>query len=195
MSISNGVKIIIGLGNPEKKYESTRHNLGRLIVKRFQKQAGFPDFKLKKKFQSLISENKFNKGKIILALPETSMNLSGKSIKSLIANYKLPIIHLLIIHDDFDLELGKIRISKNRGAAGHKGVQSIINELKTKDFIRFRIGIKPKRKPKNLDKFVLKKFTGTEQKIIKKVIEKTLNAIEVFLNQGFEKAMSEFNKE
>lgn len=189
------MKIIIGLGNPQKKYESTRHNLGRLILKEFQKQTDFPEFKLKKKFQSLLSEGNLKKQKMILALPEASMNLSGKSIKSLIANYKLPIIHLLVIHDDFDLELGKIRISKNRGAAGHKGVQSIINELKTKDFIRFRIGIKPNRKPKDLDKFVLKKFTGTEQKIIKKIIEKTLNAIEVFLNQGLEKAMSEFNKE
>ncbi len=189
------MKIIIGLGNPQKKYESTRHNLGRLIIKSFQKQTDFPEFKLKKKLQSLLSEGNFKKQKIILALPETSMNLSGKSIKSLTANYKLPIIHLLVIHDDFDLELGKIRISRNRGAGGHKGVQSIINELKTKDFIRFRIGIKPKRKPKDLDRFVLKKFTETEQKIIKNVIEKTLNAIEVFLNQGLEKAMSEFNKE
>ena len=185
------MKIIIGLGNQEKKYESTRHNLGRLIIKSFQKKADFPEFKTNKKLQALISK----KEEVVLALPETFMNASGQSVKLLAKNYKLKADNIIVIHDDFDLELGKIRISKNKGAGGHKGVQSIINELKTKDFIRFRIGIKPKRKPKDLDKFVLKKFTGTEEKIIKKVIEKTLNAIEVFLNQGLEKAMSEFNKE
>ncbi len=185
------MKIIIGLGNPEKKHESTRHNLGRLIIKSFQKKDDFLEFKTNKKLLALISK----KEKVVLALPETFMNASGKSVKLLAKNYKLDANNIVIIHDDFDLELGKIRISKNRGAGGHKGVQSIINELKTKDFIRFRIGIKPKRKPKDLDRFVLKKFTETEQKIIKNVIEKTLNVIEVFLNQGLEKAMSEFNKE
>jgi len=185
------MKIIIGLGNQEKKYESTRHNLGRLIIKNFQEKAGFSEFKINKKLQALISKEE----RVVLALPETFMNTSGKSVKLLIKNYKLKADNITVIHDDFDLDLGKMKISKNRGAGGHKGVQSIINELKTKDFIRFRVGIKPKRKPKDLDKFVLKKFTETEQKIIEETIEKTLNAIEVFLNQGLEKAMTEFNKE
>lgn len=184
------MKIIIGLGNPEKKHESTRHNLGRLIIKSFQKKAGFPDFELKKKMKALISK----KGKMILAFPETFMNASGKSVKLLVKDYKLKTNNIVVVHDDFALDLGKIKISKSKGAAGHKGVQSIINELKTKDFIRFRVGIKPRRRPKNLDKFVLKKFTKQEKEVIKKTIEKCVEALEFVLEQGLEKAMNEYNK-
>lgn len=188
------MKILVGLGNPEKKYESTRHNLGKLIIENFQKEIKFPDFKLKKKFQALISEGKISKDKIILALPETFMNSSGRAVKSLISNYKMPIKNIWIIHDDFDIELGKLRISKNKSSGGHKGIQSIINELKTKDFVRFRIGIKPKRRPKNLDKFVLKKFTKQEKEVIKKAIKECVKALEFALEQGLEKAMNEYNR-
>ncbi len=184
------MKIIIGLGNPEKKHESTRHNLGRLIIKGFQRKADFPDFELKKKMKALISK----KGKVILAMPETFMNASGKSVKLLVKDYKLKTNNIVVVHDDFDLNVGKIKISKNKGAAGHKGVQSIINELKTKDFIRFRIGIKSKRRPKNLDKFVLKKFTKQEKETIKKAVENCVEALELALEQGLEKAMNEYNK-
>jgi len=184
------MKIIIGLGNPEKKHELTRHNLGRLIIKSFQRKADFPDFELKKKMKALTSK----KGKIILALPETFMNASSKSVKLLVKNYKLKTNNIVVVHDDFDLGLGKLRISKNRSSGGHKGVQSIINELKTKDFIRFRIGIKSKRRPKNLDKFVLKKFTKQEKETIKKAVENCVEALELALKQGLEKAMNEYNK-
>jgi len=188
------MKIIIGLGNPGEKYRSTRHNLGRLIIENFQKEAGFPDFKLKKKLQALVSKDKVNKEKIALALPETFMNSSGKSVKSLTANYKLSAKDIWVVHDDFDLELGKLRISKDRSSGGHKGIQSIMNELKTKDFVRFRVGVKSKRRPRNLDKFVLKKFSKIEKEVIKKAIKKTLEAIALTLEQGLEKAMNEFNK-
>ncbi len=190
MSISNKVKFIVGLGNPGEKYESTRHNLGRLIVKSFQRKIGFPDFELKKKMKALISK----KGKVIIALPETFMNTSGASVKLLVKRYIIDSKNLIVVHDDFDLELGKLRISKNRSSGGHKGIQSIINELKTKDFIRFRIGIKPKRRPKSLDKFVLKKFTKQEKETIKKAIEECVKALELALEQGLEKAMNEYNK-
>ena len=189
------MKIIIGLGNPEKKYESTRHNLGRLIVKSFQEQVGFSDFKLKKKLQSLISEDKFNGEKIILALPGTFMNLSGKAIKSLIANYKLSIKDVWIIYDDFDIELGKLKISENKSSAGHNGIQSIIDELKTKDFTRFRIGIRPKRIPKTLEKFVLKKFTEKELETIGNINNKIIQVLEFALKEGIEKTMNRFNQD
>jgi len=189
------MNLIIGLGNPGKKYESTRHNFGRLIIQAWQKQTGFSDFKEKKKFQALVSEERFQKEKVVLALPETFMNSSGQSVKLMVKNYKLKPDNIVVIHDDFDLDLGKIRISKDKGSGGHKGIQSIIDQLKTKGFIRFRIGIKPKRKPKDLDKFVLKKFSRTEQLIIKKTIKKTLGAISFYLENNLEKAMNEFNKE
>lgn len=197
MKISNGVKLIIGLGNPGKKYKYTRHNLGMLVVNSLRKKLKFSDFKLKKRLEASISEGKFGKEKIILALPETFMNDSGKAVKSLATRYKLPITNIYVIHDDVDIPLGKIRISKGRGAAGHKGVQSVINELKTKNFVRFRIGIKPAPytlDAKTLDGFVLKKFTKQEKETIKEVIKKTMDVFELSFKKGLERAMNEFNK-
>ena len=186
--------LIIGLGNPGEKYQLTRHNIGRLIVSSWQLVAWFPNFKFNKKFNALISKGIFNKKKIVLALPETFMNLSGKSVKSLTTNYKLPTTNLWVIHDDIDLPLGKIRIVKNRGSAGHKGVESIIRELKTKEFIRFRIGISQFAQNQKSNEFVLKNFTKNEEKIVKKLIKKIAEAIEFSLKEGIEKAMSRFNK-
>jgi PTH1 family peptidyl-tRNA hydrolase len=166
--------LIVGLGNPGKKYEKTRHNLGFRVVD----ELGF-----------------LNREKIVLVKPKTFMNLSGKAVKSLIKKYKMPIINLWVAHDDIDIPLGKIRISKGRGAAGHKGVESIIKELGTKNFIRFRIGILPKTgKPKKPEKFVLQKFNKNEERIVKEVIEKAMKAIDFSLKEGLEKAMSKYNK-
>ena len=145
--------LIVGLGNPGKKYKKTRHNVGWRVID-----------VLKKSLDSAQDKD------IILLKPQTYMNKSGKEVKSLITKYKIPISNLWVIHDDIDLPLGTIRISKNIGSAGHKGVQSIIDELRTKNFSRIRIGILPKAgKPKNVEKFVLEKFTKEEKKIVKKV--------------------------
>jgi PTH1 family peptidyl-tRNA hydrolase len=126
------------------------------------------------------------------------MNNSGKGIKSLITNYQLPIANLWVVHDELDLPLGKIKIVKNRGSAGHKGVESIIKELGTKNFLRFRIGIKSSTAEgapaTEKEKFVLQKFKKREEKIVKEVIKKTCQAIETALKEGIDKAMTEFNK-
>jgi len=186
--------LIAGLGNPEKKHQGTRHNIGREVVKNWQKSSRFSNFKFQKKFNALISKGSFENKKIILVLPETFMNLSGRTIKQLLFNYSLPLSGLWVIHDDIDIPLGKIRISQKRGSAGHKGIESIIKELKSKNFIRFRVGVLPKTgKPKSPDKFVLQKFKKDEERIIKETIKKTVKAIEVTLNEGVERAMSEFN--
>lgn len=204
--------LIVGLGNPGRKFEKTRHNFGFMTIDEFQRKNNFPKFKFSKKFKAEVSEGIFNGKKIILAKPQTFMNLSGKSVKSLTTKYLLKIRNkkamamflrryenlfenLFVIHDDLDLPLGKIRIVKNRGAAGHKGVESIIKNLGTKNFVRFRIGICPKTgKPKNPEKFVLKKFNKEEEKIIKEVIKRTALAIKFSLKEGLEKAMSNYNK-
>ncbi len=203
--------LIVGLGNPGKKYVNTRHNLGFQVIDKFFKNRGmsnFFDFKFEKKFLSLISKGKLNNKKIILAKPQTFMNLSGKAVKSLITHY-LPkerqiqamarilrqFDNLWVMHDDIDLSLGKIRIAIGQGAAGHKGVESIIKELNSKNFVRFRIGIQSKTgKPKNSEKFVLQKFTKEEEKVVKEVIKKTIEAIEFSLKKGLEKAMNRYNK-
>jgi PTH1 family peptidyl-tRNA hydrolase len=188
--------LIVGLGNPGKKFEKTRHNLGFLVVESLKsKIKSFSNWKKSKKFLSEISEGKINNEKVILAKPQTFMNNSGKAVKPLIENCKLKIENLIVVHDDLDLPLGKIKISLGRGSGGHKGVQSIIEELGTKNFVRLRIGIQPKNgKPERPEKFVLQRFKKEEEKIIKKVIKKTIEVVELLLKEGLEKAMTEFNK-
>ncbi len=184
------MKIITGLGNPEKKYEFTRHNIGFWVIAAFAEKNNFPGFKLSKKFNALISENIINNEKIILAKPQTFMNESGKAIKSILDFNKTgtapaqtragtaPAI-LILIHDDIDLPIGEIKVSQNRGSAGHKGVESIIQKLGTKNFSRIRIGILPQTgKPENVEKFVLEKFSESEKEILKKAIEQVISALE-----------------
>jgi len=188
--------LIIGLGNHGKKFENTWHNLGRLAVLNWQGKIGFADFRLERKFTSLISRGSFEKKEILLALPETFMNKSGQALGKIVSFYKIKITNLVVVHDDADLQKGEVRISKNRGTAGHKGLDSIVGVLKTKNFTRIRIGVRPKNYvagSKLLDKFVLKKFSRTEEKIVAEVIKKTIEVIEMILEECSEKAMAKYN--
>lgn len=156
------MKIVVGLGNPGKKFEKTRHNVGFRVIDELAKQKarGF-----------------------VIAKPQTFMNNSGQAVKALINFYKVKPQNLWVIHDDIDLPIGQLKIAKNRGSAGHKGVQSIINQLKTKDFNRIRIGICPKAgKPKQVEKFVLQNFTKEEDEILKKTVDSAV----VKINERFE---------
>lgn len=163
-------KLIIGLGNPGKSYELTRHNAGFLAVQNFASANCFPEFKLVKKFNSLVSQ----KDKMILALPQTFMNNSGRAVKKIKDFYKIPPQNILVIHDEIDMALGIFKICRNRGSAGHKGVQSIIDAFKTKNFVRVRIGITsgPSAKKIRTEEFVLKKFPKKELAVIKNIIKK-----------------------
>ncbi len=173
--------LIIGLGNPGNKYKKTRHNIGFRVIDALEKSLDFARDK-----------------EIILFKPQTFMNNSGKAVKHLITNYKIPFTHMWVIHDDIDLPLGTIRVSKNSSSGGHKGVQSIINELGTpnkslrdstgqaKNFVRIRIGIKPEFKI-NTERFVLQNFTKAEEKIIEKVIKKVIETIKESLETGIKK--------
>lgn len=191
--------IIFGLGNPSRKFYKTRHNVGFQVVDKFKRENEFSNWRGRKKdFKALISEGKINNKKIILAKPQTFMNDSGKAVKLLTNFYKITRPGLVVIHDDIDLLLGKIKISKGRGSAGHKGVQSIINEIGAKDFIRFRVGIRPESCNfstivENVGEFVLQEFTRNEQKIIKETIEKTCQALDFMISKGIEKTMSTYN--
>jgi PTH1 family peptidyl-tRNA hydrolase len=203
------MKVIVGLGNPGKKFERTRHNLGFMVIESLKSEfKHFSDWKKSKKLLSKISEGKIDSERVILVKPQTFMNDSGKAVKSLIRNFLLNKTMtelskcLFVIHDDIDIPLGKIKISVDRGSAGHKGVQSIIDEIGTKNFVRFRIGIKPNSKFKmqnaklkfKIQNFVLEKFNKEEEKILKEVFEMACRAIEMAIKEGVEKAMSEFNK-
>ncbi|MFA5361557.1 MAG: aminoacyl-tRNA hydrolase, partial [archaeon] len=127
--------IIIGLGNPGEKFKDTRHNVGFMAIDKFAKENNFDDFKLEKKFEAEISKQ----GKILLAKPQTFMNNSGKTAKKIKSINKTSTF--IILHDDVDLPIGKIKIVKERGSAGHKGVESVIKAIGNKGLIRIRIGI------------------------------------------------------
>ncbi len=191
--------LIVGLGNPGKKYEKTRHNVGFAAIDEIAADFQFPPFNFQSISNSQISKGEINDQKIIMAKPQTFMNLSGQAVRDLIANYQSTINNLFVIHDDIDLPLGTIRVVKNRGAAGHKGIISIIKELKHKNFIRLRIGIKPKNGQQGItnkistENLVLKKFNKEEKETIKKVVKKTPEVVEIFLKEGLEKTMSKFN--
>ena len=173
------MKLIIGLGNPGKKYENTRHNLGFLVIDKLAEKIEIDDWKIKKEFNANIAQGNFNNEKITLAKPQTFMNNSGISVKSIVDYYKISNEEILIIHDDIDLELGEIRIQKDRGSAGHNGVQSIIDILGNKNFIRIRLGIKSidKKKIIETEKLVLQKFSKTEEKTIQETIKKAAGLI------------------
>lgn len=176
--------LVAGLGNPGIKYKSTRHNIGFEIVDQLQENwksiYNFSDWNLSQKFNSDLSEGKISDKKIILAKPTTYMNGSGIAVRKIFKFHKIPYRGIIIIHDDFDLPLGAIRESYGRGSAGHKGVESIITTLGTKNFTRIRIGIKPNKElpPKSLDKFALGKFTATEKKQAEEVVKEAINKIE-----------------
>ena len=165
------MKLIVGLGNPGIKYKKTRHNLGFRVIGELAE-------KFQSAFNAEISEKRIKNQKIILVKPQTFMNNSGMAVKSIMDYYKIPVEDVIIIHDDIDLPLGEIKIQQGRSSAGHKGVQSVIDNLGSKDFIRIRIGIKPTQ-TENIDteKFVLQKFTSKEEKIIKKTIKKAADLI------------------
>lgn len=188
------IMLIIGLGNPGEKYANTRHNIGFSVIDAFAQKNNFGDFKLNKKSEALLAENNFEGKKIILAKPQTFMNNSGNTVREIIKNSKLETKDLIVVHDDIDLPLGKIKIVEGRGSAGHKGVESIIKSLGEESFARIRLGIAPTSgKPENPESFVIGKFTKEEAAIKNRGLEKAVLALNAILQEGLEKAMNGFN--
>jgi len=183
--------VIVGLGNPGAKFQNTRHNIGFMALDKFAEKNNFPEFKLDKKSNALVSENK----NIILAKPQTFMNNSGLAVKNLVRSDLTK--NLIVVHDDADLPVGKIKIVKDRGSAGHKGVESIIKAIGNKNLIRIRIGIAPQSRVSDhrtkAEKVVLKNFLPEEQKFINEVLEKICDALNLFIAAGPERTMNQFN--
>jgi len=193
--------IVVGLGNPGDEYRDTRHNVGRYMLERFRKQNDFPEWKFNKKSKAQESSGVLGKEKVMLVLPETFMNGSGKSVKEYVGSLKAA-ERLVVIYDELDVPLGGLKISYGRSSGGHRGLESIIKNIKTKDFVRIRVGISPKTPSGKLKKptgekpvvdFILGKFKPTEIEILKKVGKKVSEAIQVIIKDGRAKAMGEFN--
>ena len=184
--------LIIGLGNPGKEYEETRHNVGRAVVMAFAKKISANDFSFNKKWNALVAEAKVGKEKVALLLPETFMNKSGAAAGPAARFYKIKPAAIVVVHDDSDIEAGRGKLSFNKSSAGHKGVESVIRALKTESFWRFRIGIQKKRRVE-AEKLVLQKFTPDEKKSVTKVVKRTADALEELMRDGPEVVMNNYN--
>jgi len=175
------MKLIIGLGNPSKQYENTRHNAGFIMLDEIQKQLGFPNFEMHEKFKAEICEKNIAGEKIILTKPQTFMNLSGQSVSLISTFYKIPVENIVVIHDDLDIELGAFKISTDSSAGGHNGVISIFETLGTQKIKRIRVGIegsekKLERQMSGSD-FVLQAFSPEELETVKKLSEEIIATI------------------
>ena len=161
--------LIIGLGNPEKKYANTRHNIGFMAVDFLAEEFNWPKFKLQNKFKAEITLGKYNNQQIILAKPQTYMNNSGQAVQLLKNYFKIQLENLIIIHDEIDLPLEKIRIKNGGSSAGHNGIKSVMEYLASDKFWRIRIGVSNKQRDKMpADKFVLSNFSWWEKRKIKR---------------------------
>ena len=193
--------LIVGLGNPGEEYKNTRHNAGRIILEKIAKANDFPDWKDDMKLKSFRSKGELGGEKVELLLPNTFMNNSGNAVAPIIDCPK-KLKNLIVIYDDLDLPLGSLKISYDRSSGGHNGLESVIKRVKSKEFVRIRIGVSPStptgkfRKPKGEEavlKFLLGTFKEDELKTIKNMSKKVAEIIVMVSAEGKDKAMTIFN--
>lgn len=183
--------IIIGLGNPGKKYEHTRHNAGFDAIDKIAERHGISVNKIKHK--ALIGEGRIGTEKVVLIKPQTYMNLSGESVISAYQFYKIDIENIIVLYDDIDLDIGKLRIRKKGSAGSHNGMKSIIKCLNTQDFPRVRIGVSKPEQGRDLADFVLSRVPKDMQVCMDEAIEKAADTVEEIVSSGIDKAMNKYN--
>ena len=183
--------LIVGLGNPGREYRETRHNVGFMLLDRLTVKLNARFTRLQSK--ALVASANYQERKIILAKPQTFMNLSGQSVQGLMHFYKLPLENLLIAHDDLDLPVGTIRIRPDGGSAGQKGMMSSIERLGTDEFPRLRLGIG--RPPGHMEApdYVLQDFSKADLTIISETLDRAMGAVLEFVVNGLDIAMNKFN--
>ena len=183
--------LLIGLGNPGREYRNNRHNFGFMLIDRLIVRLNARGLKLQSK--AIVTDAIYNDHKLILAKPQTYMNLSGQSAQGLIHFYKLSLSEVLIAHDDLDLPFGTIRMRPGGGPGGQKGLASTIEQLGTKDIPRLRLGIG--RPPGRMDPaaYVLQDFSRDEMKELSSILDRAADAVLTFVTDGLDKAMNKFN--
>jgi PTH1 family peptidyl-tRNA hydrolase len=183
--------LIVGLGNPGAEYERTRHNLGFMLVdllaREFQTQIK------RDECRSLVGRAEIENRKTELVKPQTFMNLSGEAVSCLLQKPDRSLERLIVISDDLALPFGRIRLRPGGSHGGHNGLRSMIDCLRTNEFIRLRIGIMPEHPVSNTKNFVLENFSKSESTEVEKILETSANAIRVVIRDGIDKAMAEFN--
>ena len=187
------MKLIVGLGNPGRNYRWTRHNVGFLLVERLAEENGIDISK--KGLKSIYGRGKIGEEDVILAKPQTFMNLSGEAVDRLLRFFKIAPQNLVVLHDDLDLPWGKIRIRLRGGHGGHKGIKSIIEALGVDGFVRVKVGIgRPDRTGQDPADYVLEPVRGAEREEFKDTISWAAEAMEVLLTEGPEEAMNKYHK-
>jgi PTH1 family peptidyl-tRNA hydrolase len=183
--------LIVGLGNPGREYRGSRHNVGFMVLDRLADRLGVTFSRVE--FKALVTKAEHLDSRLILAKPQTFMNLSGQAVGSLLRFYKLPLERLLVIYDDVDLPLGSLRLRPGGGSAGHKGMQSIIEKSGLQEFPRLRIGInRPPGRMQAAD-YVLQDFSKAETELLMDALDRAVEAIFVFMQAGIVTAMNQFN--
>jgi peptidyl-tRNA hydrolase, PTH1 family len=185
------LKLIFGLGNPGKEYRDTRHNVGFKVVDELARRQGVQSWNAK--FGGLEAKARFAEVSVILAKPLSFMNLSGQAVQEFSAFYKVEASDLLVIVDDVELPLGRLRARPAGSAGGHNGLKSVINSLGTIEFPRLRVGVGRGDAGRNLSNFVLGRFSDDEHEIISASVQRAADATEVFIYKGIGPAMNMFN--
>ena len=183
--------LLIGLGNPGREYANTRHNFGFMAIDRLAVRLNARGMKVQSK--AIVMDSKYEDHKLILAKPQTFMNLSGQSVQGLAHFYKVPYTNMIVLSDDLDIPFGTIRIRASGGPGGQRGMASIIEKLGTKDFPRLRLGIG--RPPGRMDPaaYVLQSFSRDEMQTLSEVLDHGAEAVLAFVTHGLNKAMNEYN--
>lgn len=183
--------LIIGLGNPENEYKNTRHNMGfdtiNVLSKKYNIEMN------KSKFDAICGDGIIENEKVILIKPQTYMNLSGKSAIQFVNFYKVNMQNVIVIYDDMDVDLGKIKIRKKGGPGSHNGMKSMISELNSQDFPRVRVGIGKPKFDNDMINYVIGAIPNNEKEILEKSVEESSNAVCEILNSGIDLAMNRFN--
>ena len=187
------MKLIVGLGNPGDEYQYTPHNLGFLTIDRIANGLGIEV--RNRQCRALTARATIAGETAVLAKPETYMNLSGLSVRELVAEHQVDVKSgLVVVYDELDLPLGAIRIRQRGSSAGHNGMESILDALGTDEFLRIRLGIAPDRKVADSVKYVLTPFRKAQEKVVDEVLDTAVQAVEVILKEGPAAAMNRFNR-
>ena len=185
-------KLVVGLGNPGEEYEHTAHNLGFLVVNRLGERNGI---QVKRKdSRALVGQGSIAAQRVMLAKPQTFMNVSGESVKGLLVKHEIPAGSLIVVYDELDLPWGSLRIRPNGSAAGHRGMDSILREVGTKDFPRVRLGIHGGRRDKDAARIVLAKLKRAQREELDQLLDYAAQAVESIIAEGVEKSMAKFNR-
>ena len=184
--------LIVGLGNPGREYEETRHNLGFKVIDELGRRLGLTNFKTK--HQALVGETQLNDRKIILAQPQTFMNNSGQAVSAIMSWHKIAPSQLILIYDDADLEAGRIRIREKGSAGGHHGIESVIASVGTTEFARVRIGLGREDLTSDITHFVLQRIPPQQRELFNESFITAAEAVEEIVLNGVAAAMNKFNR-